>query len=342
MIFGKLLKTIVNDYIFIGEIKLKMNKEERKQNFLQKSSKVHNNKYKYDKIDYVNSNTKVCIICPEHGEFWQEPKHHVSGHGCPECMKEYLRKTKQDSVSIFIEKARNIHGDRYDYSKVNYVNQRTKVTIICKEHGEFEQIPYHHINGHGCPKCTANKNGISKRLTIEHFINKANQVHNNYYNYSKVNYINSFTKVLITCPIHGDFEQTPSSHLSGRGCPKCKRSNGEILVAKVLQDLNLEYIEQYKIPVINEIFTNRKEIKIDFYIPKLKLAIEYNGIQHYIPQNYFGGVLKFQTYQQPRDQYVENFCKANDIYLLNISYEYSDYENMNNYIKEYVDKIPVK
>lgn len=319
-----------------------MNKEQRKQNFLLKSTKIHSNKYNYSKVNYINANTKICIICPEHGEFWQVPRHHVEGHGCPQCMSQHLRKIKQDTLDMFIQKSKNVHGDIYDYSKVKYVNQRTKVTIICKEHGEFEQLPYHHIEGCGCPKCATTKNGINKRLTLENFINKANQVHNNYYDYSKVNYVNSFTKILITCPIHGDFEQTPGSHLSGRGCPKCKRSNGELLVAKILQDLNLEYVEQYKIPVINQLFTSRKEIEIDFYIPKLKLAIEYNGVQHYIPQDYFGGVLKFQKYQQPRDQYVKDFCKANNIHLLSISYKYTDYENINNYIKEYVNKISVK
>lgn len=202
-------------------------------------------------------------------------------------MKEKLRELQQDSLDTFIQKAKQIHGDVYDYSKVNYINQRTKVIIICKQHGEFNQLPMVHLNGCGCPKCAAIKNGVNKRLSLQDFINRAKQVHNNYYNYDKVNYINSSTKVIITCPIHGDFEQNPSDHLSGRGCSKCKRSKGEILVAKVLQDLNLQYVEQYKIPVIEQSFTSRKELEVDFYIPDLNLIIEYNGIQHYIPQNYF-------------------------------------------------------
>lgn len=319
-----------------------MTKEERKQNFLQKSIKIHNNKYNYSKVNYINSFTKICIVCPEHGDFWQQPNHHVEGHGCPKCMSQRLRKIKQDALDTFIQKSKNIHGDIYNYSKVNYVNQRTKVIIICPEHGEFEQTPQTHIKGCGCPKCTSTRNGIKKRLTLENFINKANYIHNNYYDYSKVKYVNNSTKVIITCPKHGDFEQTPSSHLSGRGCPKCNRSNGEVLVAKALQNLNIEYIEQYKIPVINQSFTSRKEFEIDFYVPKLKLVIEYNGIQHYIPQEHFGGILRFEQYQQPRDQYIQDFCKKHDIQLLTISYKYSDYKSVNNYIKEYVDKLSIK
>ena len=251
-----------------------MTKEERKQNFLQKSTKIHNGKYDYSKVDYVDSQTKVCIICPKHGEFWQSPKHHVSGHGCSEC---------------------------------GFNNTIT-----------------------------------SKKLTLDQFVAKANCIHNNYYSYDKVNYINSYTKVIITCPIHGNFEQTPSSHLSGRGCPKCNKSRGEVFVAKVLQNLDLQYIEQYKIPVIDQSFTSKKELEVDFYVPNLNLIIEYNGIQHYIPQEHFGGILKFETYQQPRDQYVQEFCQKNAIHLLTISYKYTDYESINNYIKNYVNKLSIK
>lgn len=97
----------------------------------------------------MNANTKVCIICPKHGEFWQTPSGHLSGKGCPKCYKESRSSTTEE----FINKAREIHGNKYDYSKVNYVNAYTKVCIICPKHGEFWQIPANHLNGHGCPNC---------------------------------------------------------------------------------------------------------------------------------------------------------------------------------------------
>ena len=117
--------------------------------FISKANEIHGDRYDYSKVEYVNNKTKVCIICPEHGEFWQTPEKHInSGHGCTYCFTSF-RKTKEQ----FIEESRKIHGDKYDYSKVEYSNNRTKVCIICPEHGEFWQAPDRHIRGNGCPKC---------------------------------------------------------------------------------------------------------------------------------------------------------------------------------------------
>ncbi|WGZ93393.1 MAG: DUF723 domain-containing protein [Candidatus Thiothrix putei] len=121
----------------------------------------------------------------------------------------------------FIKRSREVHSDRYDYSKVEYVNNKTKVVIICPEHGDFEQSPNSHLSGIGCPHC-ANE---SKKLTQESFIQKANEVHDNKYDYSKVEYTHSATKVEIICPIHGAFEQTSYNHLRGSGCPHCGYEN---------------------------------------------------------------------------------------------------------------------
>lgn len=116
--------------------------------FVGKARAVHGDKYNYSKIEYVNSKAKVCIICPEHGEFWQAPSKHLSGRGCPHCAGVVKKTTSQ-----FIEEARNVHGDKYDYSKSVYVNKDTKLTIICPEHGEFSMTPRNHLKSEGCPKC---------------------------------------------------------------------------------------------------------------------------------------------------------------------------------------------
>lgn len=117
--------------------------------FVNKAAKIHNNKYDYSKVDYVDMKTKVCIICPEHGEFWQTPDAHLRGHECPLCSHRSFKYTKDE----FIKKAREIHENKYDYSKVDYKDSNTKVCIICPEHGEFWQTPAHHLKGHGCKKC---------------------------------------------------------------------------------------------------------------------------------------------------------------------------------------------
>lgn len=124
-----------------------MSKRLTTEGFIEKAKKLHDNKYDYSKAEYVNTNTKVCIICPEHGEFWQTPSNHLQGKGCPKC------KGKNKTTEEFIEKANIIHNNKYDYSKVEYKSNRTKVCIICPEHGEFWQTPHEHLHGCGCPKC---------------------------------------------------------------------------------------------------------------------------------------------------------------------------------------------
>ena len=184
------------------------------------ANEIHNGKYDYHKVEYVDSNTKVCINCPEHGEFWQRPADHIRGVGCSKCSGNYSP-TKEEWIALATEK----HEGKYDYSKVDYVNDRTKVCIICPnpEHGEFWQRPYHHTRGAGCPKCANEANGERCRSSKEAFIKKARKEHGDKYNYSKVEYVDSDTKVCIICPNpeHGEFWQRPSSHAQGKGCPKC-------------------------------------------------------------------------------------------------------------------------
>ena len=195
-------------------------KKKTLEQFINDSRKIHGNKYDYSKAEYINARTKVCIICPEHGEFWQKPSAHVRGVGCPKCKNEKISSSLKMTTSEFVEKAKQVHGNRYDYSKVRYERTDKKVCIICPEHGEFWQTPNHHLKGQGCPKCVIGQPNPN-RLTAEEFINKAIQVHGNKYDYSKVNYVGNKTKVCIICPEHGEFWQTPNAHLSKQGCPKC-------------------------------------------------------------------------------------------------------------------------
>ena len=186
------------------------------EEWIASARKLHGDKYDYSKVKYVSSATKVCIICPEHGEFQQLPSQHLSGRGCPKCANEATGERCRSSKEEFIKKAREKHGDKYDYTKVEYVNSKTKVCIICHEHGEFKQTPHSHLQGQGCPKCSG-----KCVPTTEEWITSAHNVHGNKYDYSKVVYVDSKTKVCIICSEHGEFQQLPSQHLSGRGCPTC-------------------------------------------------------------------------------------------------------------------------
>lgn len=188
-----------------------------REEFINKATSKHGNKFDYSKVEYKNNKTKVCIVCPEHGEFWQTPNSHLRGKGgCPKCAEELKNKKRAYTQEQFIEKARNVHGSKYNYSKVKYEHNKTKVCIICPEHGEFFQTPNSHLQGIGCPKC--NK---SNKLTKNIFIEKARKVHGDKYDYSKVEYVNSYTKVCIICPKHGEFWQRPNDHLKGKGCRMC-------------------------------------------------------------------------------------------------------------------------
>lgn len=192
-----------------------------REKFIEKAKQVHGDKYDYSKVEYINSQTKVCIICKKHGEFWQKPNSHLLGYGCNKCAIEKRSKLATKTTDSFIERAKKVHDDKYDYSKVEYKGKDMNVCIICPKHGEFWQTPHNHLIGAGCPKC---KNEyISKKYsdTTETFIEKARKVHGDKYDYSKVNYINSQTKVCIICPEHGEFWQRPNNHLNGWGCSKC-------------------------------------------------------------------------------------------------------------------------
>lgn len=274
------------------------------ERFVKLASLVHNNKYDYSKVEYKNSTTKVTIICPIHGEFEQVASYHLSGNGCQKCAGKYRINQEE-----FIVEARKIHGDKYDYSKVEYKNKTTKVCIICPIHGEFWQTPKCHLKGENCPKCT---NNVSSG---DFFIEKAKEKHKNeknesIYDYSKVNYKNSLTKVCIICPVHGEFWQSPGRHLMGDGCPRCKASKMEDSITKLLTKYDIKYISQAGEEVLSFI----GKLKIDFYLPNYNIAIECQGEQHFKSIEHFGGEEKYNI-QKIRDLRKYNLCVNNGVNL---------------------------
>lgn len=198
---------------------------------------VHGDKYDYSKVDYNGANVKVCIICPKHGEFMQTPSSHLSGCGCPKCRNDNNRLRFLSNLSDFIIKANKKHGNKYTYEQAIYRGAYVPICISCSKHGYFYQTPHNHLTGRGCPKCSVENLKQLKSSTTTEFIDKANIVHNNEYDYSKVDYVNATTKVCIICPKHGQFWQTPTKHLLGCGCQKC---NGGV---KLTQD---EFINKAK------------------------------------------------------------------------------------------------
>lgn len=189
--------------------------------FIERASTVHNNKFDYSLVEYTNVHGRVKIICPVHGIFEQKANSHLNGSGCYECSGK-----KRNSEEDFIKKMKQIHIDKgtpnYDYSKVVYKNLDTKISITCPTHGEFLITPRSVLLQHaGCTQCGNELSGKLRRTTQQDFINQANQIHNNKYDYTKTVYSRSDKNIIITCPIHGDFLQTPSNHLQKSECPNC-------------------------------------------------------------------------------------------------------------------------
>lgn len=187
--------------------------------FITKALQTHGTRYDYSKVQYFGIQTKIKIICKEHGEFLQTPSDHIhSKAGCPECGSLIsANPSNKSTIQQFVCNAIKLHNNKYDYSKVEYKNTKTKVCIICPTHGEFFQTPNSHLRGQGCSKCTR-----PERLSIQTFITRSNKIHNNKYDYSKVEYKNFDQLMIIICPIHGEFQQNARTHMQLKcGCKLC-------------------------------------------------------------------------------------------------------------------------
>ena len=280
------------------------------EQFIEKARAIHGDKYDYSKVNYVNATTKVCIICPIHGEFWMLPINHIyqQKQGCPKCAGRGL------TTEEVIEKFKSIHGDKYDYSKVQYNKMHEKVCIICPKHGEFFQTPSKHIRGQGCPKCGIEERAKKKTKTTEQFIKEAKVVHGNKYDYSKAEYKHAFEKVCIICPKHGEFWQRAFDHLHNHGCPKCSQSALERKIKILLDNNEIEYIEQCG----HGTFEWLEKQTLDFYLPKYNVAIECQGGQHFEPIEHFGGEKEFEILKE-RDNRKLLKCQQHQIPILYFS-----------------------
>lgn len=178
----------------------------------------HGDYYDYSKVEFVNSHQKVKIICPMHGGFEQTPAIHLRGGGCPECGHARRNRKRSDTTDRFIEKAKVVHGDRYDYTPTTYLNSRSLVAVTCYDHGLFVILPGNHLRGSGCRICALSSDKqLSKYDPTEEF----QSVHGDRYDYREFVYASANTPGTIICSIHGAFKQSYKTHRAGHGCPKC-------------------------------------------------------------------------------------------------------------------------
>ena len=304
-----------------------MSKKLTTKEFINRARRIHNFKYDYNKVIYVNAHENITIICPVHGEFLQRPNGHLNGKGCLECSGK-----KQLTTEKFVKKAQLVHGNKYDYSKVIYINAHIEVTIICPVHGEFLQSPNAHLDQkQGCPKCGNIAKGLKHRNTTDFFIETAKKVHDNRYDYSGVIYIKNRIEVAIICSVHGEFLQKPHSHLRGSGCPVCQKSKGEIKISKILDNKNIKYIKQKRFKdCINP--KTKYPLPYDFYLPQQNTLIEFNGQQHYINNGHWHTNKYTFADQQYRDSLKQQYALYNGYKYLIIKYNDKNIEEKLNNI----------
>jgi protein-arginine kinase activator protein McsA len=243
------------------------------QIFVNKSLERHGDRYDYTLTQYVKSNTKVTILCHLHGPFNQRPNDHLTGNGCPECGQLLRQQNRKISWADMLNRFHQIHGDKYDYTNVSYKDISTHITIACKIHGEFTQIPNNHLQGLGCYRCGREVSGNKKRGTFESFVASAVLVHSTKYDYTNVDYKTSSHKVSIVCDKHGAFEQTPNNHLQGYGCPSCGHR---------ISQPEIDWLTYHQIPLTDAhrqvvIWCGDTRYVVDGYLPETNTAYEFDG-----------------------------------------------------------------
>lgn len=291
-----------------------MPKKVTTEEFTLRSKLQHNGKYSYDRTIYTRACDSIIITCPFHGEFKQIASNHVKGLGCRKCSKNNYPVDTQ----VFISRGKEKHKDFYDYSKVEYTNNSSKVIITCPDHGDFLQTPASHtILGNGCNKCAK-----LYPPTTKEWIKRAHRIFDNYYDYSKTEYVNARTKVTIICPTHGEFSKSPNDHINGhQGCRQCNHSKGERQIRLFLKKKKIDFIIEKRFHDCK----NKRSLPFDFFLPSMNLLIEYDGKQHFEPVQ-FKNMTKEQAYNQflstkTNDSIKTNYAQRQDIKLLRISYK---------------------
>lgn len=293
--------------------------EEVKRDFRKKWGSL----YDYSQItEYNNNKQQLPIVCRKHGAFPMSANDHLRGHGCPKCADEKTGEKCRMTLEEFLLRAKETHGDKYDYSLVTkdtFVDTHTDIEIICQKHGKYKQTPHEHLSGRGCYWCGKESMAQKQALTREEVIRRCNEIFDNKYDYSLFTEYHSKKDIIqVICPKHGAWPVSVSNHLYHQsGCPSCKRSLGEEKIATFLKEYNIKFKEQH---CINNEYSecNNLRLMIDFCLPDFNAFIEYNGVQHYKESPIFDT----RTFEQQkvRDKAVRTYCKHHNVRLIEIPY----------------------
>lgn len=317
-------------------------RKKKEINFISNAKKIHGNVYDYSNVNYILNNTLIDIICKKHGVFRTTPSSHIHQKTvCPKCTKEIIIKIgshNRVSNDEFIKRAIKIHGDTYDYSKTFYTGMHEPIIVICKEHGEFTQskAQNHLKNEFNCPKCLEiryKEHIENTKITYNEAVEKVKSIHRELieiYDYS--NYESTESKITFICnknKKHGKWNAslhavTGLGKKGATGCPVCSMSHGERKILFWLRDNDIEHKWQYRIKKPN---LNKKSFYIyDFYLPKLKTIIEFDGRQHFVPVEAWGGIKALEK-NKKNDAEKTKFAKKLKLNMFRISYE--QMENIN-------------
>jgi hypothetical protein len=304
------------------------------ESFKERGFKIHNGKYSYSKADLNNRDEKgrVCVTCPIHGDFWQEPNNHLRGIGCPKCANN-LKKSNEEVIN----EIRKIYGDKYIIPKdFIYISNKKPIHLICPTHGDFYPIYHNFINGHyGCKKCSCHI------YSTNEFVNDIKDIYGNMFKYDEVIYGGYRNEVTIICNKCGKTHKVlPKRLLNGTfkcDCVSCKYTFLESEISKKLDEINVEYEYQYK----SNWLRNKNKLSLDFYLPKYNIGIECQGRFHFEPyKNDDEECIKNFNEQVKRDKIKYSLCKDNGVKLLyytnkkDVEYFSTTYNDINDLIKE--------
>lgn len=283
-----------------------MSRKLTREEYLFKCSKKQKVEWDYSRLDYQGMDYDVEIGCTIHGWFTQNAYSHSIGLGCKKCADDANSKRILLSKEEYLERVNKKYNFFFNYDKFEYKGMHSKTVVTCPIHGDYPVTPSNHLK-RNCPDCGMEIRKIKITSTKEKYLKKISKIHPTGYTYPRFNYIKSDIPAIITCGIHGDFEQLPFLHSRGHGCSKCGTGNiskPEIEVQEFVKGLGHEIVSN-----------NRNIIKpyeLDIYIPSLKKAIEFNGDWwHYNPKN---PKCRGEEYHQMKTE----MCKKIGIKLLHV------------------------
>lgn len=314
-----------------------MPRKKTREEFIEQAAKKHGGKYDYSKVEYKNDHTPVKLKCNRCGTvFEQIPMSHLRGSGCDKCNRKVAMEERiKRAAAKFKKQATLKHNSKYTYDRFVYKGAKFLSIITCPIHGDFKQTPGNHLTGYGCDKCAREKkHAMFNQRGKESFLSKVKKNHP--YDYQEFEYFDDYQRsnkeIQIKHLVCGNvFPQNPNKHLMGEGCPFCKSSRLEKEIRFFLQENDIEFIEQY----------NRQWLglqKLDFYLPKYKIAIECQGEQHFVDRPTFGSENHFIENTE-KDKLKLRKCINNGIKLLyysnlGIEYPYHVFEDKEELLKE--------